>query len=182
MCRASRCASRPNSSRRRSSRTVIFIVRSKSMVGRSRCPGRRSASIPKHSERYPKKLSRHSRESRNPGKVSRGCPWAPACAGETSISWPPAPIRRLTVPRRRCRSPGFACSISAGSSPARPRRAISPRWVPKSSRSRRPAAATPDVPRNCTPSSVRRSAASYLISKSRRVSPSRRRSLPNRTC
>ena len=56
--------------------------------------------------------------------------------------------------------PAFACSISAGSSPARPRRAISPRWAPRSSRSRRQAAAIRAEPPNCTPFSARRSAGS----------------------
>ena len=45
-------------------------------------------------------------------------------------------------------------------SPARRQRAISRRWAPKSSRSRRPDGATPTVPRSCTRFSARRNEAS----------------------
>ena len=69
------------------------------------------------------------------------------------------------APPDRCRSPAFACSTSAGSSPARRRRAISRRWAPRSSRSRRPAAATPAAPPNCTRCSARPSAASSSTSR-----------------
>ena len=66
---------------------------------------------------------------------------------------------------RPCRCPAFACSTSAGSSPARRRRAISRRWAPRSSRSRRLAAAIRAAHPNCTPFSARRSAASCSTSR-----------------
>ena len=83
-----------------------------------------------------------SARSRSPGERSR----RPARLSGLSIR---EGARRAAGPRGagRCRFRAFACSISAGSSPARPRPAISRRWVPRSSRSRRPAAATPAAPR-----------------------------------
>ena len=69
--------------------------------------------------------------------------------------------------RGPCRSPASACSISAGSSPARRRRAIWPRWGRKSSRSRRRAAAIRAAHPSCTRSSARRKSRSSSTSRTR---------------
>ncbi len=134
---------------------------------------------------------REPAEQLNSAQLAHRNFWRPFDIGGQTVQAPgppfglritPAPSARIADRAGRCRSPAFVCSTSAGSSPARRPHGISRRWVPKSSRSRRRAAATRAVPRNCTPCSARPSAASCSTSRSQRPWPSRGSWPPNPTC